>query len=170
MTNSLIIEKAQPQDAKDIIDFLNQVGGESDFLTFGFNEFHISVAEELTIINECLSQNHSLMLIGKINSQIASQLYLDVPSQPRLAHIGYLGLSVKKQFWGMSIGTRMLLEAIRWAKERSLIKIQLQVRIDNLNAIKLYQKFNFTIDGTIKKSLKINEFYYDELLMSLDLE
>ena len=164
----LTIKKAVPEDAQEIIDFLNSVGGETDFLTFGLNEFPISVKEEIEIINECLEKENSLMLIGRMNNQIVSQLFLDVSTQSRLAHIGHLGLSVRKSHWGKSIGKKMLTEAIHWAQKK-LTKIQLQVRVDNSNAVNLYKKFNFVIEGTIINALQVNQIYYNDYVMGLNL-
>ncbi|MFY7698627.1 MAG: GNAT family N-acetyltransferase [Legionella sp.] len=163
------IEKAQPEDAQEIINFLNSVGGETDYLTFGLNEFPISVAEEVDLIKECLAKDNSLMLVAKIDNKIASQLFLDVSMQPRLSHIGHLGLTVSKVYWGNALGKMMLAAAIDWAREKKLTKIQLQVRTDNLRAINLYKNFHFTIEGTIKQALKVNHVLYDDLVMGLDL-
>lgn len=167
--NNFSIEEARPEDAEKIIAFLNQVGGETDFLTFGLDGFPISKEEEIIIIKKCLNLSSSLMLIGKIDYQIVSQLFIEVSPQPRLAHIGHLGLSVNKDNWGKSIGSRMLTEAIYWAKKRKLAKLQLQVRTDNISAIHLYTKFNFTIEGKIAHSLKIDHILYDDFLMGLNL-
>lgn len=47
--NNIIITKASLDDAEDIVNFLNKVGGESDFLTFGLNDFPLSVEDEKKI-------------------------------------------------------------------------------------------------------------------------
>lgn len=168
-TESLVIHKAKAEDALEIINFLNAVGGESDYLTYGLNDFFISIEEEEIIINECLDLNTSLMLVGKIDNKIVSHLFIDVSPRERLAHIGHLGLSVSKDYWGKSIGSKMLTEAIDWAKEKKLSKLQLQVRTDNKSAICLYEKFNFLPEGTITESLKIGAISFDEFLMGLKL-
>lgn len=160
---------AHPTDVHQLIDFLNTIGGETDYLTFGLNDFPISAEEEVVLINDCLKNNTSLILVGKTNNKIISQLYLEVSTQPRLAHIGHLGLSVSKAYWGKSVGTKMLAEAINWAKNKQLAKLQLQVRTDNMNAIHLYKKFAFSIEGTVTNSLRINNSDYDEFLMGLKL-
>lgn len=167
--NKIRVTKAKLTDAEMIVNFLNLVGGETDFLTFGENEFPISIDEESKLINELLLSDRSLMLVGKIKEDIVSQLFLDVSLQPRLSHIGYLGLTVKKNYWGMSIGKQMLMKAILWAREKHLTKIQLQVRVDNFNAVNLYKKFAFVIEGKISHSLKVNDIFYDEYIMGLNL-
>lgn len=165
----LKISQASIDDAEDIVEFLNIVGGETDFLTFGAEEFPFSVAEEKEIIRECLEQNMCLMLIGKIDNQIVSQLYLQCSKKPRLEHIGDLGISVFKKYWGLSIGKHMMLAAIEWAKNNGITKLQLQVRTDNDRAIQLYKKLGFAIEGTITRALKIGDIYFDEYRMGLEL-
>ncbi|WP_425169974.1 GNAT family N-acetyltransferase [Legionella sp.] len=59
--------------------------------------------------------------------------------------------------------------AIHWAQKKKLAKIQLQVRTDNINAINLYKKFNFAVEGTIINSLQVTQIFYDEYLMGLNL-
>ncbi|XVN42633.1 MAG: GNAT family N-acetyltransferase [Candidatus Rickettsia vulgarisii] len=141
---NLIIDKASLLDAAEIVDFLNKVGGQTDFLTFGENEFPFSVEEEKIIIKECIGSDLNLMLLGKINTKIVSQLFLQRSSKKRLIHIVDIGISVCKNYWGNST-QNMLNFAIGWAKDHGITKIQLQVRIDNKGAIVLYKKLGFVI-------------------------
>ncbi|MGL5353155.1 MAG: hypothetical protein ACRDA5_07500 [Clostridium sp.] len=41
----LILRAALPEDAINIIDYLNIIGGESDNLLFGYNEIKITVEQ-----------------------------------------------------------------------------------------------------------------------------
>lgn len=161
------IAQATIEDAELIVKFLNKAAGETNFLTFGLDEFPLSVEEEANTILECLEKNNCLMLVAKIHGEIVSQLFLDVSLQPRLAHIGNIGISVSKRHWGMSIGTNMMLDAIAWAKKKNLTKLQLQVRTDNENAICLYHKLGFNIEGTITRSTRIGNTYFDDFVMGL---
>ncbi len=165
----LVISKAQVDDAKPLIHFLNRIGGETDFLTFGLNEFSLTVDEEKNTISQCLSSQQQLMLVGKINHEIVSQLFLDRSSTPRLAHIGDIGVSVGQKHWGKSIGKFMVSSALVWAKNNGITKLQLYVRTDNTNAIALYQKLEFTIEGLIPRAVKINQEYFDNYIMGLSL-
>jgi RimJ/RimL family protein N-acetyltransferase len=165
----LIISKASICDALPIINFLNHVGGETDHLTFGLNEFPYSVAEEEIIIAECLNNNKCLMLVGKINEEIIAQLFLDISPNPRLSHIANLGVSVSKKYWGLSIGAEMIVSALQWARENNICKVQLQVRTDNTRAVALYKKLGFVIEGTLSHSIKVNTIYFDDYIMGLIL-
>lgn len=54
----------------------------------------------MKFISKCLEINQCLMLVGKIDEEIVSQIYLDRSNNPRLSHIGDIGISVKKNFGG----------------------------------------------------------------------
>ena len=43
MNNTYIIREAVPDDAENMISYLNQVGGESDYLLYGENEFNVPI-------------------------------------------------------------------------------------------------------------------------------
>ena len=63
----------------------------------------------------------------------------------------------------------MMLTAIEWAQQNGVIKIQLQVRTDNERAIQLYNKLGFVVEGKIKQAIKINNTYFDDYIMGLQL-
>ena len=168
-SSGLIISKAMVEDAVGIVDFLNTVGGETDFLTFGLSEFPISVEEEITIITECIEQEICLMLVGKIHGEVISQLFLDRSSLKRLKHVGTIGITVSKKNWRKSIGKKMILSALDWAQSQQISKVQLSVRSDNTSAIKLYENLGFVTEGTITRAVLIDGTYFDNYLMGLKL-
>ncbi|MGQ3891991.1 GNAT family N-acetyltransferase [Legionella sp. CNM-4043-24] len=165
--DTLVISKAHIEDAAPVIDYLNRVGGESDFLTFGANGFPLTYEQEEEIIADCLSTNQCLMLVGKINQHIVAQLFLERSRNPRLDHIGEIGITVAQAWWGQSIGTHLLQSAIVWAGDNQISKLQLHVRSDHDSAIHLYKKQGFCIEGVITRAIKINDQYFDNYVMSL---
>ena len=55
---------------------------------------------------------------------------------------------------------------IQWGKANKLIrKMTLSVFSNNKNAIKLYKKVGFKIEGLCPMDVKINGRYYDSILM-----
>ena len=83
----LFISEAEIEDASMIIDYLNQVGGESDNLTYGLNECYLNEFEEMEVIQDFIDQENGLLLCGFIDDLrkrkeagtkvLASQLFLD---------------------------------------------------------------------------------------------
>lgn len=59
----LFISEAEIEDASMIIDYLNQVGGESDNLTYGLNECYLNEFEEMEVIQDFIDQENSLLYV-----------------------------------------------------------------------------------------------------------
>jgi RimJ/RimL family protein N-acetyltransferase len=165
--NEYTLSLALIKDAAEIISFLNKIGGETEFLTFGQNEFFVSLNEEKKIIKDCLETEKSLMLIAKARDEIVAQLFLERCFRARVAHMAEVSICVAKSHWGQSIGRNMMLMAIEWAKIRDITKLQLRVRCDNLRAINLYKSLGFDVEGHITRSLRIEGIYYDDFMMGL---
>lgn len=86
----------------------------------------------------------------------------------RISHNSEIAISVKKDYWNIGIGSAVMEELIKFAKDKESIKIiSLGVREYNINAIKLYEKYGFKKIGTHKNYFNIEETYYDEILMDL---
>ena len=59
---SVTIQRARPEDAPALIEYLNTVGGETDNLTFGAGEFPATVEEEAAYLRREAENPKSLML------------------------------------------------------------------------------------------------------------
>jgi RimJ/RimL family protein N-acetyltransferase len=166
----LLIRKANPEDAEDIIEYLNIVGGESDNLLFGKNEFTLTVEQEREHIKAVNCSEKGCMLIGRINGVIASVVSLSGYGRERIAHRGEIAVSVREDFWNSGVGTAMINELIYFAKKTANIEvIGLNVKSDNVNAIHLYERLGFKKIGTFEKFFKINGKYYNSDMMNLYL-
>jgi RimJ/RimL family protein N-acetyltransferase len=164
----LIIRKARKDDAENAIDFLNHVGSESDYLTLDGDKLSITVETEEKIIEDMNSKDNSIMIIGMIDKEIVSMVTFRGGERARIRHIGELGISVRKPYWGLGIGKLMLDFLINWAKETKVIrKINLRVRSDNEKAIKLYEKYGFEREGILKRDFCIDGEFYDSIHMGL---
>ena len=167
--DKLHIRKATPEDAKKIIDYLNQIGGESDNLLFGENGFSwLTVEKEAELIETTNSTNKNVLLLGLIGNEIASISNLQGFTRERTSHRCTIALSVKRDYWNQGIGTAMMESLLTFAKESAGYRVvELQVKADNIYAIHLYQRFGFKKIGQYEKFFKINNIYYDALLMNL---
>ena len=165
----LFISEAEIEDSAMIINYLNQVGGESNFLQFGQDECLLNEFEEMEVIQDYIEQDNSLLLLGFIEDELVSMLSIQGEKQDRLKHIGHFAITVKKDYWNMSIASMMMEEMLEMIRNTSLEILDLEVRSDNRNAIKLYKKFHFQEIGQYPQMFKINDHYYDAILMNLYL-
>lgn len=164
----LKIRPAVPDDAEEILKYVNQVAGESDNITFGPGEFEKTVEEERKFLENVNSSANNIMIIGTIDGEIAALANIGSSSRPRLQHCGELGITVKKRYWHLGVGTAMLNYLLKWAKEgKTIRKINLEVREDNFNAIKLYSKLGFVIEGRKTRTFYLKGQFYATLCMGL---
>lgn len=164
----LILRRAIAEDAKNIIEYLNIVGGESDNLLFGAGEFRLTIEQEREYIENFNKDNNSLMLLGIIDDKIVSVAQISTSNRKRICHNSEVAISVKKEYWGIGIGSAVMDQLIKFAKDNGTIKnISLGVRASNYNAIKLYEKHGFEKIGVHKNFFNVDGNYYDEILMDL---
>lgn len=172
LKNGLVLEirEATPEDAHALLEYVEDISGESDFLSFGPGEFELTEAEEAEFLGRYRDADNQLYLVGLIDDELVSALTFSGGRRPRLRHSGEFGMSVRKQVWGLGIGSLMLDALIAWARETRIVeKINLRVRTDNRRAISLYQRKGFVIEGTIRKEVFLNGQYFDYHWMGLEL-
>lgn len=69
------------------------------------------------------------------------------PETGRCQHIAELGIFVRRKFWGKGVGSALIREAIKLAKQLGIRKITLDTTEGNERAIKLYNKFGFETEA-----------------------
>lgn len=168
---SFLIRNAKRSDAKKILDYVQTISGETDFLTFGPGEFRLTTAQEENFLDSISKQKNALYIVAEIDGKVVGSLNFTAGTRPRTEHIGEFGVSVLKEYWGNGIGTELIRYLIEWSNHTRLVrKIDLIVRQDNDSAIRLYQKLGFTEEGVITRELQINGRFYDALRMGMAID
>ncbi len=164
------LREAEPSDARELLAYLNYVAGESNFLSFGKNEFELSKTEEADFLRKCHEANNELYLLALVQNQIVGAIHLAAGKRARVRHSGEFGISIIKAYWGLGIGNILLDALIQWAKATNIIKkINLKVRTDNPRAIALYKRKGFIHEGTLANEICIEGQFYDLYAMGLNL-
>lgn len=166
----LTIREANKSDAGKIITYINTIAGESDFLTFGIGEFHMTVEMEEEMIDKISKQRNALFIVAEVEGEIVGNLSFSGGARPRVEHTGEFGVSVLKEYWGMGIGKNLVECLIQWSKETSIIrKINLRVREDHIRGINLYQWLGFVVEGRKTREFYVDGKFYDAILMGLQI-
>lgn len=84
-----------------------------------------------------------------------------------MSHRGVLGISVRKEYRGKGVGTRLLEETLRKCKGKFEI-IELSVFSIN-RARRLYERFGFKVYGHLPLAVKRGDQYFEEDLMYLKI-
>lgn len=108
-----------------------------------------------------------LLLFARRNNNIIGMIggYLDNHLKKR--HVATIcSMYVDLQERQKGIGKLLISHMLNMLSELpKIIKVQLTVNTTILSAIKLYQSFDFKIAGTSRKSLKVNDQFFDEYFM-----
>jgi len=169
--DTVIIRQAGKTDAKEIIELLNRICGESDFLTFGPGEFTMTIEQEENFLENILKQSNALFLAAEDNGKLIGTLTFSGGSRPRIAHTGEMSLCVLKEYWGNGVGTALIEYLIEWCRQTGIIKkINLRVRTDNASAIHVYRKLGFIESGMITRETQVGGVFYDNLLMGYTID
>ena len=165
MNHTYIVREAVPDDAEKMILYLNQVGGESDNLLHGENEFIVPIEGVKRKLAMSKDSENSIILIALENGQIIARAELDGYHAARICHRAKFSISVKKEYWNQGIGTEMLKRIIEQAKKMKLRVIELEVISDNGRGIHLYHKMGFIDIGIYKDYFCVNGMSKDAVVM-----
>lgn len=164
----LIIRRSKKSDANALVDYINSVAGETDYLSFGVGEFGMTVQQEEDYIENTSKKENALSLVAEINGKVVANLNFSGGARRRVSHVGEFGISVQKEYWGYGIGEELIRYLIDWSKSSGVIrKINLRARTDNARGIRLYKKLGFEEEGILKRDLMIDGVFYDSLCMGL---
>ena len=167
----LTVREAEANDAEKLLVFADQVAGESDNLTFGPGELGMTLDQERSFLQKCANSPTLIHLLAEINGEIIGGLDFHTNNRPRVRHSGEFGVTVRRDYWNLGIGGYLLTSLINWATNGGIIrKINLHVRVDNLPAIHLYEKYGFVHEGRITRELYIRGELVDTYLMGLQID
>ena len=166
--SEVVLRKASVEDASNMIDFYNTVGGQTDFLSFGKNEFKRNLEEYQNYIATTALEANSILLLAILKEEIIGIATITSIPRARLQHVGTLGIVIEEKYCGQGLGLEMIAFLIEFCKSNGITKkITLLTREDNLGAIKLYKKLGFEQEGLMRNDNYTNGIFYNTIAMGL---
>jgi RimJ/RimL family protein N-acetyltransferase len=167
---TLLIREAQGKDASAVLEYLDLISQETDFLTFGPGEFRLTRQEEFNYLEKCRGAENCLYLLALLEGAVIGTLTFEAGIRPRIQHAGEFGISVLKKYWNIGVASSLIDSLLEWSIDGNIIrKINLRVKADNHRAITLYKHKGFVVEGTLKNEIFVNETLYDNLWMGLEI-
>ena len=163
MLPGILIRAAHPADAPGIITLFTAVAGEGDSIG---TEPGFDVALRESSILTSIEEGTNYMLVAASEDVVVGSLGLHVRH-----NVGSLGMMVARAHRRQGIGGRLLDESVRWARERGLHKVDLEVWPHNAAAIALYRSRGFTVEGRLRRHYRrANGQLWDSVPMGLVLD
>ena len=155
------IRSAAPADAPRMLQYMKIMLGETRFLLRAPEEFNYTEEEEAAVLAGRANDPRSLMLLAETDGHIVASA--DVRShgaKSRTWHRADLGMSVRKDYWHLGIGSALMERLIAFAKEAEFEQIELEVVAANRRALNLYVKYGFEVYGTRPHGMKYEDGTY----------
>lgn len=167
-----ILKPNSPELAKDMIRYLKETSGETDFLLRNPDEVHYTVEQERELLQSILDNPYQIMMAAIVDGKVAGNAAINgIGPQRKLQHRCSLAIALYKEFWGLGIGTAMIGYLTELARSTGAwTQIDLEVVAENEQARKLYEKCGFIETGRRRNALRSDDgTMHDEILMYKDL-
>jgi len=163
------LRNAAVSDAGAMIEFLQITNKESYFMLRYPEEITLTESEEKDILKNWETHPNKLLLLAFIDGELAGSCGITpVAEHLKTKHRGSFGISVKKKYWGLGIGSLLMQEILIFAKKNGFEQVELGVYADNVRAQKLYARFGFIEWGRLSNAYKLKDgSYRDEINMVL---
>lgn len=130
---------------------------------------HIPLSSETYWQKRIMDKSESVyLLVAEVDGELLGSLSLIIANgSPRRRHSASIGMAVHDDWHGKGIGAQLLRSALDLAENwLGLSRIELTVFTDNDMAIALYKKYDFEIEGTLRKFALKSGIYCDVYSMA----
>ena len=162
------IVRAGAEDADALLEYLRIVGGETDNLSFGAEGVSIDPEAEQTYLRNQADSHDNVQYLAKAGNELIGTASLN-RQRNRMRHRGVFGISLKRAYWGCGAASALTEAVLAFARENDFAQLELEVRSDNLRAIRLYEKYGFRKLCTLPAFFRVDGQDFDLDLMILPL-
>jgi RimJ/RimL family protein N-acetyltransferase len=140
------IRPGDPADAPALVALASGVGAEPGGWLLADARWR-SVTDERRYLRALRRHPDAALFVAEEGDEIVGRLSLARDPHPSSAHVADLGLMVAARCRRRGIGTALMLEAERWAREADVQKLELHVFPHNDAAVALYEKLGYEREG-----------------------
>lgn len=141
---------------------LNIVAKERKYLRF--TEAPSLMSTRKFIVNNITNDYPQFVVI--VNDEVVGWCDIIPEEYQTECHVGVMGCGLLPEFRGRGLGAKLIAKTMKKAEDIGLKRVELTVNADNKNAVGLYQKLGFEIEGIKKKASLIDGKYVDIYMMA----
>ena len=154
-----LVRSPKEEDVQGMLEYLKKAAEETEFLLRYPDEWDlVTEDEEKNWFDRMNRSDHEVMLVCLVDGKIAGNSTLSWRPLRKLNHRAVIGVALKKEYWGLGIGTRLLSELIRIAEQQeNLLQLELEFIEGNSRARALYEKMGFRITGVRPNAVRLQD-------------
>jgi RimJ/RimL family protein N-acetyltransferase len=162
------VRPAAPGDAAALVALAEAVGSEREGWLISDSAWR-SVADERRYVRAVRRHPDAAVFVAEAPEGIVGRLSVARDTHPASRHVADLGLMVATGHRRRGIGRALLEQAVEWAREVGVRKLELHVFPHNEPAIGLYEQFGFVREGLRRAHYRRGREYVDAILMAYEV-
>jgi RimJ/RimL family protein N-acetyltransferase len=163
-----VVRRASPGDASALVELAESVGREDGRWILGTGPWR-SVSDERRYLRTIQGYPDAAVFLAEDGERIVGRLSLARDPHPASRHVADLGLMVAASHRRQGVGTKLLEQAVVWARDSRVRKLELHVFPWNEPALALYESFGFEREGLRRDHYRRDGEYVDAILMAYRL-
>ena len=166
MSEDVTVRPAEPADAPALVALGKAVGSEPEGWLITRNSWR-GVGDERRYIRALRRHGGAAVYVAEsADGGLVGRLSIARDAHPASSHVADLGLMVAASHRRRGIGWALLEQAVRWAEEADVTKLELHVFPHNTPAIALYERFGFVREGYRRGHYRRGDELVDAILMA----
>ena len=150
-----ILRSPLPSDAEAALEFMKMTAAETPFLLRSPEECTLTVTEEEKFLSRFPSDPNAAMILCFVDGVFAGNCQIVRKNKLKNRHRASIGIALKREFWGLGIGTALFREMIAIAEGWDLMQIELEVIEGNDRAMALYRKMGFETVSYVPNAIRM---------------
>jgi len=160
------IRPAEATDAEQLVELAEAVGIEEGDWLISTSSWR-SVADERRYLKAIRGHPDAAVFVAEDEGRVVGRLSLARDPHPASHHVADLGLMVAASHRRRGLGRALLQQAVAWAGESGVRRLELHVFPWNEPALALYEAFGFEREGLRRQQYRRGAEYVDAILMAL---
>ena len=165
---SFLIRQAVPRDAAALAALARAVGSEPEGWLISTSDWR-GVGEERRYLRAVRHSANACVFVAETAEGLVGRLSLARDPHPASFHVADLGLMVAASQRRRGIGRALLEQAVEWARQSGVSKLELHVFPHNEPALGLYRAFGFVEEGYRRRHYRREGEYVDAVLMAYEV-
>lgn len=163
---SLLIREATATDARALLALKSALDRETRFMLLEPGERTMPVSQVAEELRSIAAHCNSVVLVAEVAGELVGYVEATGGATRRNRHTAHVVIGVRQHHAGQGIGRRLLGELERWAGTNHVHRLELTVMTHNERAVGLYRKMGYSVEGTRRSALLVENEFVDELWMA----